>query len=382
MTEASAVPSTVARPPYRADHVGSLLRPQAVKDARRRFYEEKSIGAEELAAAEDEAIRAVVKVQENAGLPVVTDGEIRRSFWHYDFMGGLVGLDLDERDEGVQFHGVKLRPIFPTITGKLDFPDDHPMLEHYRYVASVTKVMPKISIPGPSCCHFRTAKADIHPKEYREDAEALFADLATTYAKAVQAFYDAGCRYLQMDDIFFAYLCDPKHRAAKAADGEDPDWLIDRYAWMMHEAIKDRPADMVIGMHMCRGNFVSTYAAEGAYDPAADAIFNKTGVDVYFMEYDSERAGGLEPLRLLPKGGKRVLPGFITTKVGELEDLDDLKRKFDAASKFADIGQLGIAPQCGFASTEEGNKVTEDDQKRKLDLVVRTAEAIWGGVDR
>ncbi len=371
--------ASIARPPYRADHVGSLLRPQSVKDARRKFYDDKSIEAEELAAVEDEAIRDAVTMQENAGLPVVTDGEIRRSFWHYDFMGGLTGLDLEERDEGVQFHGVKLRPIFPTINEKLDFPDDHPMIEHYRFLAANTKVMPKISIPGPSCCHFRTAKSDIRVKEY-EDADVLFADLARTYAKAVQAFYDAGCRYLQMDDIFFAYLCDPKHRAAKAADGQDPDWLIDRYAWMMNEAIKDRPSDMLIGMHMCRGNFVSTYAAEGAYDPAADAIFNKTGVDIFFMEYDSDRAGGLEPLRLLSKGKQRVMPGFITTKTGDLEDLDDLKRKFDAASKYADIDQLGIAPQCGFASTEEGNKITVDDQRRKLDLVVKTAETIWGGV--
>lgn len=372
--------SAPSRPPYRADHVGSLLRPDSVKAARKKFYEDKSIGEEDLREAEDAAIRDVVKLQQDAGLPVVTDGEMRRSFWHYDFMGGLTGLDLEERDEGVQFHGIKLRPIFPTITDKLDFPDDHPMLEHYKFLAGVTKVMPKISIPGPSCSHFRTAIEDIHVKEYRDEPEALFADLAKTYAKAVKAFYDAGCRYLQMDDIFFAYLCDPKHRAAKKADGQDPDWLIDRYAWMMHEAIDGRPDDMTIGMHMCRGNFVSTYAAEGAYDPAADAIFNKTGVDIYFMEYDTERAGGLEPLRLLPKGKKRVMPGFITTKTGDLEKLDDLKRKFDEASKHADIGQLGIAPQCGFASTEEGNKVTIDDEKRKLDLVVKTAEAIWGGV--
>ena len=369
-------------PPYRADHVGSLLRPERVKAARKAHYEDHTLDKEELKEIEDEAIREAVRQQEEAGLLAVTDGEFRRSFWHYDFMGELSGFDLEERDEGIQFHGVKLRPIFPTIKEKLDFPDDHPMLDHYRYVASVTKVTPKISIPGPSCCHFRVAKADIHPKEYRDDPEALFADLAKTYAKAVKAFYDAGCRYLQMDDIFFAYLCDPKHRAAKKAEGQDPDWLIERYAWMMHEAIKDRPDDMLIAMHMCRGNFASTYAAEGAYDPAADAIFNQTGVDVYFMEYDTERAGGLEPLRLLPRGNKRVLPGFITTKTGDLEKLDDLKRKFDAASKFADIAQLGIAPQCGFASTEEGNKVTADDQRRKLDLVVKTAEAIWGGVDR
>jgi 5-methyltetrahydropteroyltriglutamate--homocysteine methyltransferase len=369
-------------PPYRADHVGSLLRPDSVKAARQAHSEDHRMEAAELAEIEDEAIRGVVKLQEEAGLLAVTDGEIRRSFWHYDFMGALTGLEMEERDEGVQFHGVKLRPMFPTIKEKLDFPDDHPMLGHYKFVASVTKVTPKISIPGPSCCHFRVAKADIHPKQYRDDREALFVDLAKTYAKAVQAFYDAGCRYLQMDDIFFAYLCDPKHRAAKLADGEDPDWLIERYAWMMHEAIKDRPADMLIGMHMCRGNFVSTYAAEGAYDPAADAIFNQTGVDVFFMEYDTDRAGGLEPLRLLAKGKQRVLPGFITTKTGDLEKLDDLKRKFDAASKFADIDQLGIAPQCGFASTEEGNKITIDDQRRKLDLVVETAEAIWGGVDK
>jgi 5-methyltetrahydropteroyltriglutamate--homocysteine methyltransferase len=381
MTTATSA-ALATKPPYRADHVGSLLRPDTVKQARKRYFEEKAIDKAELEAVEDEAIREAVRMQENAGLLAVTDGEFRRSFWHYDFMGELTGFELEERDEGVQFHGIKLRPIYPAISGKLDFPDDHPMLEHYRFVAENTKVTPKISIPGPSCCHFRTARADIHPKEYADDVELLFADLARTYKKAVKAFYDAGCRYLQMDDIFFAYLCDPKHREAKKSDGQDPDWLIDRYAWMMNEAIKDRPDDMIIGMHMCRGNFQSTHAAEGAYDPAADAIFNKTDVDIYFMEYDTERAGGLEPLRLLPKGKKRVLPGFITTKTADLEDLDDLKRKFDEASKYADIDQLGIAPQCGFASTEEGNKVTMDDQKRKLDLVVNTAEAVWGGVDK
>ncbi|MEL7465686.1 MAG: 5-methyltetrahydropteroyltriglutamate--homocysteine S-methyltransferase [Pseudomonadota bacterium] len=366
-------------PPFRADHVGSLLRPPSVVAARKAHFEDGSLDAAGLKAAEDAAIPSLIKMQEDAGLQAVTDGEARRSFWHYDFMGMLDGFDLVERDEGVQFAGVKLRPIFPTISGKLDFPDDHPMLEHYRFVAANTTLTPKISIPGPSCCHFRTAPEDIAPPEYA-DPDALFADIAATYRKAVANFYEAGCRYLQMDDIFFAYLCDPKHRAEKAALGQDPDWLIDRYAWMMNEAIRDRPADMVIAMHMCRGNFRSTHAAEGAYDPAADAVFNKTGVDIFFMEYDTERAGGLEPLGLLAKGEQRVLPGFITTKTGDLESVDDLKRQFDAASKYADIDQLGIAPQCGFASTEEGNAITEDDQKRKLELVVRTAEAIWGGV--
>jgi 5-methyltetrahydropteroyltriglutamate--homocysteine methyltransferase len=296
-------------------------------------------------------------------------------------MGALTGLELVERDEGVQFHGKTLRPIFPTITGRLDFPDDHPMLDHFRYLASITQAVPKISIPGPSACHFRTARADIAPPEYA-DTEVLLADISATYAKAVQAFYDAGCRYLQMDDIFFAYLCDPDQREQKRSEGLDPDWLINQYAKMMHDAIADRPADMTIAMHLCRGNFRSTWAADGAYDPAADAVFNQTGVDIYFMEYDSERAGGLEPLRLLPKGNKRVLPGFITTKNGELESLDDLKRRFEEAARYADIDQLGIAPQCGFASTEEGNELSADDQKRKLELVVETAEAIWGGVDK
>ena len=220
------------------------------------------------------------------------------------------------------------------------------MLDHFRYVASIADAQPKISIPGPSACHFRVAPDDIVPAEYA-DIEVLFDDLTRTYAKAVDAFYRAGCRYLQMDDIFFAYLCDSREREQKKAEGFDPDWLIHRYARVMREAIADRPSDMVIAMHLCRGNFVSTWSAQGAYDPAADAVFNETGIDIYFMEYDTERAGGLEPLRLLPKGNKRVLPGFITTKTPKLESLDDLKRRFDEASRHADIDQLGIAPSAG-----------------------------------
>ena len=371
--------------PFRADHVGSLLRSHAVHDARREYFADR-IGPDgftthpELAAVENEGIETAVRMQENLGLKAVTDGEFRRRFWHYDFMGGLTGMTLVERGEGIQFHGIRLPPIYPTVTGRLDFPDNHPMLEHFGYLATISRVQPKISIPGPSACHFRVAPEDIAPAEYA-DVELFFGDLTRTYAKAVDAFYRAGCRYLQMDDIFFAYLCDPRQREQKRAEGFDPDWLIHRYAKVMRDAIADRPADMVIAMHLCRGNFVSAWSAEGAYDPAADAVFNETGIDIYFMEYDSERAGDLEPLRLLPRGNKRVLPGFITTKSPELESLDDLRRRFDEAFRYADIDQLGIAPQCGFASTEEGNKLTEDDQKRKLELVVATAEAIWGGVD-
>lgn len=369
---------TILTPPYRADHVGSLLRPAEVTEARRKFYNEQSIAFEELTAIEDQAIINAVKMQEEIGLKVVTDGEIRRSFWHYDFIGGLSGYELRRREEaGAQFHGTNIPSVFPTITGKLDFPEDHPMLEHFRFLAANTNVTPKISIPGPSCCHFRTLKKDILVPEYA-DLDVFFADLTAAYKKAVQAFYNAGCRYLQMDDIFFAYLCDPKHRAQKVEEGVDPDWLITAYAKMMHDAIVDRPDDMLIGMHMCRGNFRNHWAAEGAYDLAADAVFNQTDVDLFFMEYDTERAGGLEPLRLLQKGKQRVYPGFITTKTPVLESIDDLKRQIEEAAKYADIDQLGIAPQCGFASTEEGNAITEEEQKAKLELVVNTAKAIWG----
>ncbi|MGB0208407.1 MAG: 5-methyltetrahydropteroyltriglutamate--homocysteine S-methyltransferase [Candidatus Puniceispirillaceae bacterium] len=361
----------------RADHVGSLLRPQTVASARKAYFESQTISAEQLKEAEDAAILDLIAMQQEVGLKVATDGEARRSFWHYDYMGALDGLDLEERDEGVQFAGIKLRPIHPVISGKLDFPADHPMLSHYRYLADNCAIIPKISIPGPSCCHFRIASTDIHHAPY-QDVEVMMDDLILTYRKAVQAFYDAGCRYLQMDDIFFAYLCDPKHRQAKQADGQDPDWLITQYARMMRESIKDRPADMTIGMHMCRGNFRSTHAAEGSYDAVADAVFNQTGVDVFFMEYDTDRAGDLSPLGQLSKGDQRVMVGFITTKTGELESMDGLKAQFDKASKYADIDQLGIAPQCGFASTEEGNNITADDQRRKLELVLETEQAIWG----
>jgi 5-methyltetrahydropteroyltriglutamate--homocysteine methyltransferase len=323
-------------------------------------------------------------MQVDAGLPLVTDGEYRRSFWHYDFLDGLTGFDVVERPgaSGVGFAGVELRPFFPTISDRIDFPADHPMLDHFRFLASVApaSVRPKISIPGPSACHFRTDPADIAPAAY-DDIDVLFDEIAAAYAKGVQAFYDAGCRHLQIDDIFFAYLGDETQRDMKRAQGLDPDELIIGYADMLERSIAGRPDDMTIAMHLCRGNFRSTWAASGGYDPAAEAIFNRTSVDVYLMEYDTDRAGGLEPLRLLPKGEKRVLPGFITTKQAELEPLDQLKARFDEATKYVDIDQLGIAPQCGFASTEEGNTITADDQRAKLELVVACANEIWGGVD-
>ena len=365
------------KPLFRADHVGSLLRPEIIKENRKKYFEDKIISSEELKLIEDTEIKKIVKLQEELGFKVVTDGEFRRSFWHYDFLEGLDGFELEERESGVQFSGAKLRPFFPVIKNKIDFPSDHPMLEHFKFVAKNSSVLPKIAIPGPSCCHFRTTPNDIYPKEY-EDNEKLFFDIAQTYKKAVQEFYDIGCRYLQMDDIFFAYLCDPNHRTTRMKFGEDPDELIEKYAWMLNEAIKDRPKDMTVGMHLCRGNFKSNFAAQGAYDPTVDAVFNKIDLDVYFMEYDDERSGGLEPLKYLPKGNKRVMPGFITTKQGKLETLDFLKNKFEEASKYISIDQLGIAPQCGFSSTEEGNIISLEDQKRKLELVIEASNKIWG----
>ena len=365
------------KPLFRADHVGSLLRPEIIKENRKKYFEDKIISLEELKLIEDTEIKKIVKLQEELGFKVVTDGEFRRSFWHYDFLEGLDGFELEERESGVQFSGAKLRPFFPVIKNKIDFPSDHPMLEHFKFVAKNSSVLPKIAIPGPSCCHFRTTPNDIYPKEY-VDNEKLFFDIAQTYKKAVQEFYDIGCRYLQMDDIFFAYLCDPNHRTTRMKFGEDPDELIEKYAWMLNEAIKDRPKDMTVGMHLCRGNFKSNFAAQGAYDPTVDAVFNKIDLDVYFMEYDDERSGGLEPLKYLPKGNKRVMPGFITTKQGKLETLDFLKKKFEEASKYISIDQLGIAPQCGFSSTEEGNIISLEDQKRKLELVIEASNKIWG----
>ena len=362
---------------FRADHVGSLLRPEIIKENRKKYFEDKIISSEELKLIEDTEIKKIVKLQEELGFKVVTDGEFRRSFWHYDFLEGLDGFELEERESGVQFSGAKLRPFFPVIKNKIDFPSDHPMLEHFKFVAKNSSVLPKIAIPGPSCCHFRTTPNDIYPKEY-EDNEKLFFDIAQTYKKAVQEFYDIGCRYLQMDDIFFAYLCDPNHRTTRMKFGEDPDELIEKYAWMLNEAIKDRPKDMTVGMHLCRGNFKSNFAAQGAYDPTVDAVFNKIDLDVYFMEYDDERSGGLEPLKYMPKGNKRVMPGFITTKQGKLETLDFLKKKFEEASKYISTDQLGIAPQCGFSSTEEGNIISLEDQKRKLELVIEASNKIWG----
>ena len=361
-------------PPFRADQVGSLLRSAAVKEARAKSAAGE-IGADELRAAEDREIEAVIAKQEQVGLKAVTDGEFRRSWWHFDFFGGLDGVDLVQADQGIQFAGVQTKAESIEVTGKLGF-SDHPMLGHFRFLKEHAKAVPKMTIPSPSVLHFRQddeARRKIYP-----DIEEFFDDLGAVYAKAIGAFYDAGCRYLQLDDTGWAYLCSEVELAKARERGHDTDRLQERYVRALNRAVADKPADMAIGMHVCRGNFRSTWIAEGGYEPVADAIFNQLDITNYFLEYDSARAGGFEPLRLLPKGDKIVVLGLVTTKAGELENADDVKRRIDEATQFADLDQLCLSPQCGFASTEEGNVLAEEQQWAKLGSVVALAEEIWG----
>lgn len=362
-------------PPFRADHVGSLLRPAALKDARRR-HAAGTLDDAGLAAVEDREIARVVSKQQDLGLGGVTDGELRRSWWHLDFLWGLDGIEEHHADFGAGFVGATPRTAGVRVSGKLGF-TNHPMLEHYRFLHERARAVPKLTIPAPSALLGRPVLPPIDARVYPERAE-LYADLGAAYRAAVRAFAVLGCRYLQLDEVFIAMLCDAKYRAKMVARGDDADELLHLYARLINTAIADAPADMTVTMHLCRGNFRSTYMGEGGYGAVEDVLFNEIDVDGYFMEYDDERSGGFEPLRLLP-AGKRVALGLVTTKRGALERKDDLKRRIDAAAKFADLDQLCLAPQCGFASTEEGNVLSEGEQWAKLELIVRVAREIWGG---
>ena len=362
------------KPPFRADMVGSLLRTAPVKAAREQFAANK-IDAAALRAVEDAEIGKLVARQEAIGLEAVTDGEFRRSWWHYDFLWNLEGVKRVEVAQGIQFAGVQTKAEAPRVVGRIAFAN-HPMLTHFRFLAANTKRVAKMTIPGPSMLHYRGGRQMVDAGVY-PDMAGFFADLGAAYAGAVRGFYDAGCRYLQLDDISFAYLCDPKQLEMLRARGDDPAKQPQIYADLLQRALADRPRDMVISMHLCRGNFRSTFVASGGYEPIADLLFNSTDVDAFFMEWDSERAGGFEPLRFLPKG-KTVVLGLVTSKTGTLEKQDDLKRRIAEAAKFTDLDQLCLSPQCGFASTEEGNTLAEDEQWRKLELVVETAREVWG----
>jgi 5-methyltetrahydropteroyltriglutamate--homocysteine methyltransferase len=376
MTTTTMSNMTRTKPPYRADQVGSFLRTPPLKDARAK-REKGEITADQLRKVENDEIVKLIKKQEDVGLQLTTDGEFRRSWWHFDFLGLLTGAEVYDADQGIQFKGVETKARGFRITGKVDFPANHPFLEHFKFLKANTKVTPKMTIPSPTVMHFRGGRRaiskDVYPK-----IDDFFHDAGKAYGKAVRAFYDAGCRYLQFDDTVWAYLCSPAELQKARERGDDPDGLQEKYADMINLALKEKPGDMVVTTHVCRGNFRSTWISEGGYEPVAKVMFGKCNYDGYFLEYDTERAGGFEPLRFLPKGDKQAVLGLITSKSGALEKKADVKKRIQEAAKFAPLEQLCLSPQCGFASTEEGNILTEDQQWAKMREIVELSEEVWG----
>jgi 5-methyltetrahydropteroyltriglutamate--homocysteine methyltransferase len=366
---------TAQTAPFRADTVGSFLRPAAIKNAREQ-YAAGQIDKAALTRIEDEAIRDVVSKQIANGLQVVTDGEFRRAWWHFDFFGGLEGVELFEADQGIQFNGVQTKAHGVRVVGKLGF-RDHPMLEHFRFLQSVAgDAVPKMTIPSPSVLHFRGGRKVIDETVY-PDLAAYFDDLAETYKTAIKAFYDAGCRYLQLDDTVWAYLCSEDQKRQIRERGDDPEQLAQTYARVLNKALEGKPADLTVGLHVCRGNFRSTWISEGGYEPVAEILFGGVNIDAFFLEYDNERSGGFEPLRFIKPGHQKVVLGLVTTKNGELEDPAQVKARLQEAAKFVSLDQICLSPQCGFASTEEGNSLSEDQQWAKIRLVVDIAGQVW-----
>jgi 5-methyltetrahydropteroyltriglutamate--homocysteine methyltransferase len=362
------------KPPFRADHVGSLLRPAALKEARAK-RERNEISAVELKNIEDREIERIIGRQEEVGLQSITDGEFRRSWWHLDFLWGLDGAERYVMEQGIAFKGMQTRAEGARIVGKVGF-SGHPMIDHFRFVQSRTRRTAKMTIPAPSALYGRTGREAVSEKAY-PSLEEFFADLGAAYRKAVRAFADAGCRYLQLDEVFIAMLCDEQYRARQRQRGDDPEKIAHLYADLINAAMSDIPADMAITMHVCRGNYRSTFMGTGGYEPVAEVLFNRIKVHGYFMEYDTERAGGFAPLRLVPKD-RTVVLGLVTTKTGQLEARDAVKRRIDEAAKVVDIDQLCLSPQCGFASSEEGNTLAEEEQWAKLRMIVEIAGEVWG----
>ncbi|HEX9065000.1 MAG TPA: 5-methyltetrahydropteroyltriglutamate--homocysteine S-methyltransferase [Streptosporangiaceae bacterium] len=368
------------RPPFRADHVGSLLRPPELLRAREDAAAGR-ISGDELRAVEDSSIREVVRRQEETGLRAATDGELRRESWHMDFIYQLGGVRQVQDDTiRVQFHNeartYEWAPPSAHIVAPVTLPDTI-FGDAFRFLAgTVTTALPKITIPSPSMVHYRGGRSAIDPAVY-PDLDAFWADLTAAYARQVRGLYDLGCRYLQLDDTSLAYLNDPAQRQHVADIGGDPEHQHERYIANINRALAGRPADLAVTTHMCRGNNQSMWAAEGGYDFVAEALFGGLEVDGFFCEWDDERSGGFEPLRFVPKG-KRVVLGLVTTKRGELESKDDLKRRIEEAARFVDLDQLCLSPQCGFSSTKEGNDLTAEQQWAKLALIVQTAQEVWG----
>ncbi len=361
--------------PYRADHVGSLLRPDYLKQARAQ-REAGTISAAELTAVEDRAIQEAIAKQEAVGLYNITDGEFRRSFWHLDFLEGLDGVESYHAEQGIQFQGGQTKAKGLRVVGKLGSAKPHAFVEHYKFVAAHTDRTARITIPSPSVLHYRGGRKAVSTDVY-PTMDEFFHDLGQTYKKVIGDLGAAGCKYTQLDEVNYTYLCDPKQVQQLRDRGDDPEKLPGIYADLINAGIAGKTPDMRIGMHLCRGNFKSMWIGEGGYEPMADVIFNRLNVTDYFMEWDDSRSGGFEPLRLVPKG-KNVILGIVTTKKGTLESKDELKRRLEEASKFIDLDQLCLGPQCGFASTEEGNVLTEDEQWAKLARIVEVAKEVWG----
>jgi 5-methyltetrahydropteroyltriglutamate--homocysteine methyltransferase len=366
-------------PPFRADHVGSLLRPPALLRARQE-HADGHISAEELRAAEDDAIADVVKMQEEVGLQSATDGEFRRTSWHMDYIYQLGGITKADENLTVRFTNpegdIEFTSAALKVSDKVRL--THTIFgDHFRALEElVTTAKPKLTIPSPNMVHYRGGPAAIDPAVY-PDVEEFWSDLATAYADEVARLGELGCTYLQFDDTSLAYLNDPRQRAMIAQRGDDAEYLHLRYIRQINQALAHKPAGMTVTTHMCRGNFRSSWAAEGGYDFVAEALFSELGVDGFFLEYDDARSGGFEPLRFVPKG-KMVVLGLVTTKRGQLESPDDLKRRIDEASKFVPLEQLCLSPQCGFSSTVEGNVLSYDQEVAKLRLIVETARDVWG----
>jgi 5-methyltetrahydropteroyltriglutamate--homocysteine methyltransferase len=362
------------KPPFRADHVGSLLRPAGLKNARAK-HAKGEIDDTALKAVEDTEIKKIVKKQEDVGLQLATDGEFRRSWWHFDFFAGLKGVDLIEAPP-IKFHGVVTKSQAIKINRKVEFAG-HAHLEHFKFLKANCSVVPKMTIPAPSTFHFRQGRAMVSKDAY-PNLDNFFADVSAAWNKAIRAFYDAGCRYLQLDDTAWAMICDPNEREGSKARGDDPDALPAIYTQVTNDALKSKPADMTVTMHSCRGNFRSTWIAQGGYEFVAGHLLGKTNLDGYFLEYDSDRAGGFEPLRFFPKGDKQLVLGLVSSKIGALESKDDIRKRIEQATKYAAIEQLCLSPQCGFSSTEEGNVLSEDEQWAKLRMIVELSKEVWG----
>ncbi len=366
------------KPPFRADHVGSLLRPPELKKAREDFKNQK-ISREDLTEIENRSIKKAVALQEAAGMQAVTDGEFRRAFWHVDFLTGFDGIVATQGQYALKFHGEggaeSETKSMMVVNGKVGR-SKPVMVSHFEFLKKTTSKTAKICIPAPTYLHMRGGRKVIDAKAY-PDIEEFWSDIARAYREEIRDLVAAGCTYLQIDDVSFACLCDEGIRGQVKRDGEDPAKLPSKYAQVINSLLAERPKTLGVTMHTCRGNHASMWMASGGYDAVAESVFGETAVDGFFLEYDSERAGGFEPLRFVPKG-KKVVLGLVSSKSPVLEKKDLLKKRVEQAAKYVPLENLCISPQCGFASSETGNKLTEDDQRRKLELVAKVAREIWG----